>query len=416
MLTGIFMVPNVPISIKNMLFENFYHSFERRIQSELASEYWLWKLVIFSVFLSLFLAFPPYTLLAGHLSPNGMKLDAWVFIENQSHDLFHPKDMDYDVRRENMIFRWVLPILSFLSGHNIVIIVLLQSILGVLFIHHTAQWIYSISTDKVTTGLFTIAIANIFVCTWTFADIYGYGDGFAWYFLLAALLNRNPLFIFIALQIAFFTDERAVIAGGYLLLYQMLITAYDHKDFSFVTLLKNVFSGKNVVIWLAWIVYFGIRFYVQKTYFPNHSYSTLGTPVLFADAHRHGLGSSIWTAFEGTWLLMGAAILALWLTRRFFLLAAVGLGFLVLLASGIYVHDIDRALAYGFPFIFMAIYVLFQTASLRSIRLILFFTMIICVGHPMIYYMGYNRILWMEPFPVKIFMLIDYWAEWNLFS
>ncbi len=93
----------------------------------------------------LFLAFPPYTLLLGHLSEHGMKLDAWVFIQNQSHDLFHPKDMDYDVRRENMIFRWVLPVLSFLTGHNIIVIVLLQSILGVLFIYKVAQWIYAVS-------------------------------------------------------------------------------------------------------------------------------------------------------------------------------------------------------------------------------------------------------------------------------
>jgi hypothetical protein len=399
-----------------MLFENFYHSFESRIASELTSEYWLWKLVFFSVLLSLFLAFPPYTLLKDHLSPHGMKLDAWVFIENQSHDLLHPEGMDYDVRRENMIFRWVLPLLSFLTGHNIVIIVVLQSILGILFLYNAGKWVYSVSKDKITTSFFVVALANTFVITWTFADIYGYGDGYAYFFLLLAILNRSPVIVFLALQIAFFTDERAVIAAGYLLLFHMLIRAYEDKDFRLIALVKSAFTGRNTVIWITLAVYFSIRFYVQKNYFPNHSYSTLGTPVLFADAHRHGLGSSIWTAFEGTWLIMASAILALWLTKRYFLLFAVSLGFVVLLASGIYVHDIDRALAYGFPFILMALYVLFQTVSLRSIRLVLFFTTIICVIHPMVYYMGYNRILWMEAFPVKVFMLVDYWMGWNLFS
>lgn len=399
-----------------MLFEDFYHSLGRRIESQLASEYWLWKLVAFAVIVSLFLAFPPYSLLLGHLSEHGMKLDAWVFIQNQSQDLLHPKDMDFDVRRENMIFRWVLPILSFLTGHNIIIIVLLQSILGVFFIYNVGQWIYALSKDKITTSLFVISIANIFVCTWTFADIYGYGDGFAFFFLLVALLKRNPVIIFIALQIAFFTDERAVIAGGYLLLFHMLITAYELKDFRFVTLLKNMFLGNNTWVWVAWIFYFAVRFYVGVKYFPNHSYSTLGTPVLFADAHRYGLGSSLWTAFEGMWLLMGGAILALCLTKRYNLLLVVSVGFIVLIATGIYVHDIDRALSYGFPFLLMAIYVLFQTVSLRSIRLILFFTAAVCVIHPMVYYMGYNRILWMEPLPVRVFMLLDYWMGWNFFS
>lgn len=399
-----------------MLFEDFYNSLGRRIESQLTSEYWLWKLVTFSVIVSLFLAFPPYTLLLGHLSEHGMKLDAWVFVQNQSQDLFHPKDMNFDVRRENMIFRWVLPILSFLTGHNVVIIVLLQSILGVFFIYNVGQWIYALSKDKITTCLFVVSIANIFVCTWTFTDIYGYGDGFAFFFLLVALLYRNPVIILISLQIAFFTDERAVIAGGYLLLFHMLIRAYELNDFRFVTLLKNMFLGSNTWIWVAWMFYFTVRFYVREKYFPNHSYSTLGTPVLFADAHRYGLGSSLWTAFEGMWLLMGGAILALWLTKRFNILLVVTVGFIVLIATGIYVHDIDRALSYGFPFLLMAIYVLFQTVSLRSIRLILFFTAVVCVIHPMVYYMGYNRILWMEPFPVRVFMLLDYWMGWNFFS
>ena len=399
-----------------MLFENFYHSLERRIESFFASENWLWKLVIFSVFISLFLAFPPYSLLAGHLSEHGMKLDAWVFVQNQSQDLFHPKDMDFDVRRENMIFRWVLPALSFITGHNIVLIVLLQSVLGVFFLYNIAKWVFEASKDKVTTTFFVLSLANIFVCVWTFADIYGYGDGFAYFFLLIAILYKNPFLSFFALQIAFFTDERAVIAGGYLLLFQMVKKAYDHNDFSFTSLVKNIFFGKNIIVWVSLIVYFSIRIYVQKTYFPHHSYSTLGTPVLFADAHRHGLGSSLWTAFEGTWLLMGAALLALVLTKRYLLILTLIIGFSVLVASGIYVHDIDRALSYGFPFLMMSLIILFQTISQRSLRVILFFTAIICVSHPMIYYMGYNRILWLEPFPMKIFMLLDYWMHWNLFN
>ena len=399
-----------------MLFEDFYHSFGRRIELIFASEKWLWKLVIFSTLLSLFLAFPPYSQLTDHLIENGMKLDSWVFIKNQSKDLFHPKAMDFDVRRENMIFRWTLPALSFLTNHNVILIVLLQSVLGVFFLYNTAQWVYSVSKDKVVTSLFVVAISNIFVCVWTFADIYGYGDGFAYFFLLTALLNRNPVLVFLSLQAAFFTDERAVIAGGYLLLFHVLKKAYDTDDFKFSSYLKNLFFDKNLIVWLAWIVYFAIRIYVQKTYFQHHSYSTLGTPVLFADAHRHGLGSSLWTAFEGMWLLLGAAILAMLLTKRYLLLLALTVGFLILIASGIYVHDIDRALSYGFPFLLMAIYVLLKTVSLRSIRLVLFFTAIVCISHPMIYYMGYNRILWLEPLPMKVFMLLDYWMNWNLFA
>jgi len=399
-----------------MLLENFYKSFLLRLESKLSDKFWLWQLVFFSVILSLFLAFPPYTLLIDHLSANGVKLDAWVFIENQSQDLFHPKDIDYDIRRENMIFRWFLPLLSFVTGHNIVLILLFQAVLGILFLYKTGKYIYDISRDKIVTAFFILSLSNIFVSVWAFADIHGYGDGFAWFFLLTALLSRNPAIIFLCLQAAFFTDERAVVAGGYLLLWWMVTKAWEQNDLSLKTLVKNAFLGESAVVWIAWAVYFAVRHYVQITYFPNHHYSTIGTPVLFADAHRNGLGSSIWAAFEGTWLIMFAAALGLYLTKRYLLLLSLIIGFAVLVATGIYVHDIDRALSYGFPFLLISMFILLRVASLTSIRIILFFTMIICVSHLQVFYMGYNKILWLEPLPVKIFMYLDQVMHWSFFD
>lgn len=382
----------------------------------LSARIWLWQLVIFSVILSLFLAFPPYTLLLDHLSPGGMKLDAWVFIQNQAENLFHPRDMGHDIRRENMIFRWVLPFLSFITGHNVVLIILIQSVLGFLFLYNIGKYIYKISSDKIITAFFIVSIANIFVSVWTFADIHGYGDGFAYFFLLTALLSKNPVVIFFSLQIAFFTDERAVVAGGYLLLWWIVTKAWDQNDFTLITLIKNAFIGESSVVWSAWIVYLSIRFYVQATYFPNHSYSTIGTPVLFADAHRNGLGSSIWSTFEGTWLVMLAAALVMYMSRHYIILLALAVGFAVLIATGIYVHDIDRALSYGFPFLLIAIFILLKTASLSSIRMILFFTMIVCVCHLQVFYMGYNKILWLEPLPLKMLMYFDQMAGGNVFN
>ena len=399
-----------------MLLENFYGSLLLWIEAQLSGKNWLWKLTFLAVALSLSLAFPPYSLLLDHLRSNGVSLDAWVFIHNQAQDILHPKDMDYDVRRENMIFRWTLPALSFLTGHNVLLILMIQAVLGVLFLYKTAGYVYSVSGDKVITALFVVAIANIFVSVWAFADVHGYGDEFAFFFLLLALLSKNPLVIFLSLLIAFFTDERAVVAGGYLLLWWMGTKAYRNNNFGVPGLLKSAFTGESLVVWVAWAIYFTIREYVQTTYFPHHSYSTIGTPVLLANAHRNGLGSSIWGAFEGTWLILIAAFVVLCLTRRYWLLLALMAGFAVLVATGIYVHDIDRALSYGFPFILLAVFILIETSSTSSVRLILFFTMVICVVHPQVFYMGYNKILWLEPLPVKVFMLIDHRLQWGLFS
>jgi hypothetical protein len=315
-----------------------------------------------------------------------------------------------------MIFRWTLPLLSFLTNHNVVLILILQGILGVLFLKRAGEYVFSVSGDKIVTALFVMSLANIFVSVWAFADVHGYGDEFAYFFLLTALLSRNPVVIFLSVQFAFFTDERAVVAGGYLLLWWIVTKAYEKNDFSLSGMFKAAFTGESAVIWLAWVVYFGIREYVQQKYFPNHSYSTIGTPVLFADAHRNGLGSSVWGAFEGTWLIMGAALMSLWLTKRYLLILVLSVGFAVLLATGIFVHDIDRALSYGFPFILLAAFILFKTASFRSVRLIFFFSMVVCVCHPQVFYMGYNEILWLEPLPVKGLMYLDRIFSWNFFN
>lgn len=398
-----------------MILENFYHTVLARIGFWLSGRNWLWKLTFFSVGLSVFLAFPPYHLFLRHLAGTA-HLDAWTFIENQSHNLFQPEGIGLDVRRENMIFRWTLPLLSFLTGHNLVLILILQAVLGVLFVYWIGSYIFKLTGSKVTTALFVLSVSNIFVGTWHFAEVHGYGDGIAYFCLLAAMLHPNRVVRFFMLMAAFFTDERAVLAGGFILLWNIVNIAYTRSVFDRKGLFLAVFRGRNLVVWAAWGVYFSIRWYVQSKYFQGHTYSTMGMPVLFEQAHRNGLGSSLWGVFEGTWLLLLASGVVIWLTRKYVLGLMLLTGFVVLIVSGIYVHDIDRSLSYGFPLLFIAFFVLHHTTSTTSFQLVLFFCALVCIIHPQVFYMGYNRILWLEPLPLKMFQLLDRIYNWHLFD
>ncbi len=398
-----------------MILENFYHTILARIESWLSGRHWLWKLTFFSAGLSVFLAFPPYHLFLSHLTGSA-HLDAWAFIENQSHNLFHPEGIDLDVRRENMIFRWTLPLLSYLTGHNLLLILVLQTVLGVLFIYWIGSYIFRLTDSKVRTTLFVLSVSNIFVGTWHFAEVHGYGDGIAYFCLLAAMLHSNRIVRFAMLMAAFFTDERAVLAGGFILLWNVVNFAYTQNFFDWKRLFLSVFHGRNLIIWVAWGAYFSIRYYVQSRYFQGHTYSTMGTPVLFEQAHRNGLGSSLWGVFEGTWLLLLACGAVIWLSRKYMLGLMILTGFLVLIVSGIYVHDIDRSISYGFPLLFIAFFVLHHTTSNTAFQLVLFFCALVCIIHPQVFYMGYNRILWLEPLPLKMFQLMDQIYSWHLFD
>jgi hypothetical protein len=400
---------------KKMQLGNFYHSLLVWVEGRLKAQFWLWQVVFISVVVSLFLAFPPYTLLIDHFRSGGTTLDAWVFVEIQAHDLLHPKDIDIGVRRDNMIFRWMLPFLSFITGHNVLLILLLQAVLAIFFLYKIGDYLFRLSGDKVISSFFVFAIANTFVSVWAFADIHGYGDGFAYFLLLTALLARNPVLIFLALLGAFFTDERAVVAGCYLLLWWIVTNGWEKREFGFISILKGAFSGQNRMVWLAWVAYLGIRYYVRVNYFASHHYSTVGAPVLFSSEHRSGLGVSIWGVFEGMWLVIFAAFLIVYLSKRYLLFTALLVGLGVLITTGVFVHDIDRALAYGFPFLLISIFVIVKSESHSMVKKILFFAMVICVSHPQVFYMGYNKIIWLEPLPLKALMYLGQVFGWSTF-
>jgi len=400
-----------------MSLSTLYHAFFLWLERQLASPNWLWKLTLACVAISTFLAFPAYSLLYGHLNGTGF-IDAWAFIEIQSHDLLHPAQVEVFIRRENMIFRWFLPALSWLTGHNIVLILIIQAVTGVLFIYLSAKLYFSFSKDKVQTALFTLAIANLLVGSFCFIDVIGYGDGFACFFLIVCLLTRQPVVFSLSLLTSFLVDERSLMAAGFVCLWWITkeyLALTDKRD-GFGKFLTATLKSPAWLVVVCWVVYLAGRTYVRLTYFPDHIYSTVGMPVLLADAHRFGLGSSLWTSFEGMWLLIGAAFLLLWHQGHRFLLLALVVGILVLITSVIFVHDIDRAMSYGFPIFFITGLVLVKSVPVREQRLLLFFVALVCVIHPLLFTMGYDKIIWVEPFPVRIAMLIDRLMGWGYFD
>ena len=385
-----------------------YIRLTRYIEEKTHDRYWLWKLTIFCALLSWCLAVPPYTVAATS--------DAWAFIKIQAHDLLHPTHFEVYIRRENMVMRWVLPFLYMIT-HSIAAIIAIQVGLGCGFLYLFLREVYRQTSDAVLTVFFGLALSNMFVFSWFFVDTAGYGDGYALFFLMLALLSRNPFLLFLFLQIAFFVDERAIAGAAYIILWWTTeeVVRYNGTD-SFVTLFQRIFTVRTWSVITAWIAYFGFRSYIMATYFPGHSYSTMGTPVLLADGHRWGLGISLWTSFEGSWLLLIVVGFALYQTGRRWLLALLTVGFVILIITGIYVHDIDRDLAYGFPFLLAGSLVLSNLIPLTEYRKLVFIMAVVCVISPMCYTMGYNRIIWAEPLPVKALMALDRLTGWGWFD
>ncbi len=388
---------------------SYYARLSEWTGNSLQGRYWLWKLTLFCAILSWCLAVPPYTVMA--IS------DAWAFIDIQSHDILHPTDLDVYIRRENMVMRWTLPLLYILTGRSVILILIIQAILGCVFLYLFLREIFRQTNDCVLTAFFGLAISNMFVFSWFFVDTAGYGDGYAYFFLMLALLTRNPFLLFGFLQIAFFTDERALVGAGCIVLWWTTTSLMNRNEgATLASVFRNTFQSRTWVVIAAWVVYFVFREYIMHIYFPNHDYSTLGTPVLFADIHRWGLGNSLWSSFEGAWLLLGASGFVLYQSGRRWLLLMLLAGFVFLILTGIFVHDIDRDLAYGFPFLLAASLILARLIPALEYRKLVFIMALVCILSPMCYTQGYNKVIWAEPLPVKALMVLDRVAGWGWFD
>lgn len=393
-----------PISLAS-----YYARLSAWIESHLQGTHWLGKLTLVCAVVSWCLAVPPYTVMASS--------DAWAFIAVQAQDILHPTHLEVYIRRENMVMRWVLPLMYILTGHSIILILAIQAILGCVFLYLFLREIFRQTNDRVLTAFFGMALSNMFVFSWFFVDTAGYGDGYAYFFLMLALLTRNPFLLFGFLQIAFFTDERALVGAAYIVLWWTAASLMNRNEgTTLASIFRNAFQSRTWVVIAAWVVYFAIREYVMHTYFPHHDYSTMGTPVLFADGHRWGLGNSLWTSFEGSWLLLGTAGFLLFQSGRRWLLLVLLLGFVFLLITGIFVHDIDRALGYGFPFLLAASLILSRLIPALEYRKLVFVMALVCIISPMCYTLGYNRVIWAEPLPMKALMALDRAAGWGWFD
>ena len=233
------------------------------IERKLDDRFWLWKLTLFCAILSWCLAIPPYTVI--DIS------DAWKFIAVQAQDILHPTNLEVYIRRENMVMRWVLPLMYILTGHSIVLILIIQALLGCVFLYLFLREVFRQTNDRVLTAFFGLALSNMFVFSWFFVDVTGYGDGYAYFFLMLALLTRNPFLLFGFLQIAFFTDERALVGTGYIILWWATAYLIERKEgMTLASVFNAVFRPHTWVVIAAWVVDFSIWEYVVHTYFPSH--------------------------------------------------------------------------------------------------------------------------------------------------
>ena len=266
-------------------------------------------------------------------------------------------------------FRLVLPaVVATLGLTRISLTIwLIQLVMSAVFVGLAARLAFRLTADRVASFLFVLALSLLYPLRSAWLDITAYGDFFAYLFLLIAIYVRRPLLIGLAVQAAFWTDERAMAGAVFVLLWHgfvtRLVTGTYRVDGQQLAVLV---SGALYLLLRQWItLQFGVpsvsgRFLAEfkSTYYENIKL----------------VGFKVWSGFQGAWLLVGAAT-ALLLHNRRFGQAAWLLGLLILTINfSFIVVDMNRAISYSYLALFCALQPLAQLSSRHELRRLLLFT------------------------------------------
>lgn len=356
-------------------------------------------IAIASLLVSLFFQFPNITYLKEQVS--GEKNYMWHAVEMQAEHPFTKVEHKAGSHEEKKVFRLTLPIIGHLLGLKTLGLYLFQALLGFFSFWISAILIKRITGDTVAAALFTIALSCVYFGCSAFIDVFGFTDSTAYFFLLLAILWRNPLIIFLAVFAASWADERGLIASSFVFLWFSLID--EHRFQKLTDVLK--ISKETIAVVAAWVVYFVSRF----TYS-----SVLGIETKTGGIERAFIESvskiqlSLWSGYEAFWLLLALFAIVAIVKRHYWLLIIVAGGYFIVAAVALNVFDTTKSMAYGSIGLFVLMGYLAKFIELDQLRRYIAAIAVLCILAPTIFIINtimYTTTLYQEFFQFIIVRL-----------
>lgn len=344
------------------------------IEKHLSSKYWKIKIIVFSVFLSLFFASPAYDLF---FIGEGSKY--WSEVMKQIDDPFQPRDYDPDSHASKLAFRLTPPLIAHFLGLNIVGCLIMQFIAFATLFYFVLQLTYKITQDTVATTLLIWAFAFIYPGNVLCSDMRGIFDVVAFCLLAICMFSRNSYVITLSSFFASFTDERALIASSLIFLWFLL------RDTNFNCLRLKSFYRTNKSVFallLSWLMYYIAR--TLLSYFFHLRISKGGTDLFLKQINILPFG--IWTGLEGFWLIILLSFIIIVNKHKWFFLLVYITSLSIISFVALSVYDITRSMAYIFPSIFVSLYMIRQYESKLFIRYCSLIVFLICLFPT--YYIG----------------------------
>lgn len=292
---------------------------------------------------------PQYTSLA-HGQSRGIAV--WHRINNQiDHPFTADNSNDPESHEARLTFRLTAPLIGkllpttdFLTRMKGLFVI--QNICGLLFFYLLIVFAEANFGNRFLSVLLPCCFAVLYAGKTFFYDTIFFFDGLAYLFLLLSVSSRNPLLVFAGLFLAFYTDERALIGSGFVMLYHVLKNRESKQS------TPAVYS-----VVAAILVYAASRFLLQH----HFGMTTPSGDIRFLNIATHTYFGfillGIFTAFKGFWVLL---ILGLFAFKGFWPRTIYWGTLLAVVLGGISVFDFSRSISYGFVGLLAVLYCLYK--------------------------------------------------------
>jgi hypothetical protein len=295
----------------------------------------------------------------------------------------------------NANYRLIVPLAAKVLGLGVRGIFALQSVCAVLLLWVVARVASRATGDHVASFFVTCGVASTWSGTMGFMELYGVFDGEALLLVCCAALFETPWLVGLCVFLGAWTDERALVASSLVLVYQVARRQRDGADWR-----ASYLGAAPIAVVVAWVAYFAARFAISFYSHMSLGFGSANLKWVLVDANNGPLAS--WTALEGGWLLVLAAIVVLVRQRRpLFLLAYCG-AISVMLLVAMSVIDITRSMAYMLPAIFVALEVLAEVETGPHLRGLCAASSAVSVLWPNYYCYDRDRNLWKVPLPMRL--------------
>jgi hypothetical protein len=248
--------------------------------------------------------------------------------------------------------------------HRMTGLFVIQNICGLLFFYLLILFAEANFNNRLFSFLLPWCFAVLYVGKTFFGDMIFFFDGLAYLFLLISICSRNPLLVFGSLFLAFYTDERALIGSGFVMLFHVLQTQRGKP-------------GKPAIISIvaAIFIYFATRLFMQTQLGMMTPSGDINLTNTTTHTYFGFVILGVFTTFKSFWLIF---ILGLFYIKGFWPRSIYTITLLTVIVGGISVMDFSRSIAYGFVGLLAVLFCLYKeqvrAKNLNILMLILFFT------------------------------------------